>query len=260
MEPTPVIEVSNLSVSYGLSQALHNISLAINKGDYVGLTGPNGSGKSTFVKALLGLVPCQKGEILLLGKKQKRFSAWDKIGYLPQRLSHVNPLFPASVEEVVLLGLLSTKKTPKIVTKKDKRKAEKLLRELEIFNLKDKAFSELSGGQQQRTILARCLVADPEILIFDEPSTALDPESRDAFFAMIKKLNKQKGITVILITHDVSHLGHFANKLMYLDKKLVYFGTFKDFCLSEKMLSYFGRHGQHMICHQHAHKEEHKTI
>lgn len=249
----PVIQVSNLSISYGPSEVVHNVSLMIEKGDFVGLAGPNGSGKSTFVKALLGLVSWQKGEIVLLGKELKRFSAWNKIGYLPQRLSNLNPLFPASVEEVVLLGLLSKKKIPKIITKHDRKKVEKLLRELEIFNLRDRAFSELSGGQQQRAILARCLVADPEILIFDEPSTALDPESRDAFFAMIKKLNKQKGITIILITHDVSHLGRFANKLMYLDKKLVYFGTFKDFCLSEEMLAYFGHHGQHMICHQHAH-------
>ncbi|MDP3244224.1 MAG: metal ABC transporter ATP-binding protein [bacterium] len=255
----PVIQVSNLCVSYGQSEAVRNVSFSIAKGDYVGLAGPNGSGKSTLVKALLGLAPWQKGEILLLGEKQKKFSSWQKIGYLPQRLTNVNPLFPASVEEVVLLGLLSKKKMPKIITKSDRKKAERMLKELEIGDLKDNAFAELSGGQQQRVVLARCLVADPEILIFDEPSTALDPESRDAFFAMIKKLNKEKGITIVLITHDVSHLGRFANKLMYLDKKLIYFGTFEDFCQSEKMLAYFGHHGQHMICHQHAHhREEHK--
>jgi zinc transport system ATP-binding protein len=111
--------------------------------------------------------------------------------------------------------------------------------------------SELSSGQQQKVLLARALVSRPKVLIFDEPSTSLDAKSRETFFELIEKLNEQNGITIILITHDTGYIGKFANKLLYLDKKLVYFGSFSDFCKSEAMRAYFGEHDQHIICHQH---------
>ncbi|MFH1048637.1 MAG: metal ABC transporter ATP-binding protein [Patescibacteria group bacterium] len=246
-----IIEADNLTVCYGSSEAIKDITFSVYSGDFVGLTGPNGSGKTTVIKALLGLLPITKGKISLFGQTQKSFTDWGKIGYLPQKLSSLNPLFPASVEEVVFLGLLSKKKMLKIITKDDKEKVQKILNVLEISDLKNKTLSELSGGQQQRVMLARSLVAEPDVLIFDEPSTALDPESREAFFALIQKLNKENGIAIILITHDIGCIGSFANKLMYLDKNLIYFGSFSEFCRSGKMSSYFGPDSQHIICHQH---------
>lgn len=246
-----IIEADNLTVRYGQSEAIRDVTFSIERGDFVGLAGPNGAGKTTLIKALLGLLPVTAGKISLFGQAQKSFTAWQKIGYLPQKLTNINPLFPVSVEEVVLLGLLSSKKPPKIITKNDKNKVGKVLRELEIITLKNKMLSELSGGQQQRVLLARALVSEPEFLIFDEPSTALDPEARESFFTHIQKLNKEKGAAIILITHDTGYIGRYANKLLYLDKKLVYFGDFKNFCLSEKMKAYFGDYGQHIICHQH---------
>ncbi len=246
-----IIEADNLTVCYGSSEAIKDIAFSIYSGDFVGLTGPNGSGKTTVIKALLGLLPITKGRISLFGQTQKSFTDWGKIGYLPQKLSSLNPLFPASVEEVVFLGLLSKKKMPKIIAKDDKEKVQKILNVLEISDLKNKTLSELSGGQQQRVMLARSLVAEPDVLIFDEPSTALDSESREEFFALIQKLNKENGITIILITHDIGCIGRFANKLMYLDKSLIYFGSFSEFCQSGKMGAYFGPNSQHIICHQH---------
>lgn len=246
-----IIETDNLTVLYGSSEAIKDITFSIQSGDFVGLVGPNGSGKTTLIKALLGLLPMVKGKISLFGQVQKSFTDWQKIGYLPQKLSSLNPLFPASVEEVILLGLLASKKIPKIITKADKKRVQKILTVLEISDLKNKMLSELSGGQQQRVMLARSLVSEPEILIFDEPTTALDPESRETFFTLIQKLNKENGITIILITHDIGCIGRFANKLMYLDKNLIYFGSFSEFCQSGKMSAYFGDYGQHIICHQH---------
>jgi zinc transport system ATP-binding protein len=125
------------------------------------------------------------------------------------------------------------------------------LGDLGISDLKTAMLTELSGGQQQRVLLARALVSKPELLIFDEPSTALDPKSRDDLFLQIRKLNKEKGITIILITHDTGYIGQYANKLLYVDRNLVYFGEFSEFCRSEGMKSYFGEHEQHLICHQH---------
>lgn len=247
----PIIEANNLTVRYGQSEVLKELTFSINSGDFIGLAGPNGAGKTTLIKALLGLLPIFKGKVIFFGQSQKKFKDWQKIGYLPQKILNLNPLFPATVKEVITLGLLAPKKIPKIITKEDQAKTEIIMGELKITNLKDKLLTDLSGGQQQRVLLARCLVANPEILIFDEPSTALDPEARASFFNLIEKWNKEKGLTIILITHDTGYIGRYANKLMYLDRQLIYFGSFSDFCRSEKMNFYFGDYGHHLICHQH---------
>jgi len=248
---SPIIETKNVSVHYGQTEALKDISFAIKKGDFIGLAGPNGAGKTTLIKAILGLLPVSSGRITLFGQTQKVFNSFSKIGYLPQKYTSINALFPASVEEIVLLGILSSKKIPKIVFKEDKNKVERVLDELGILKLKNKILSELSGGQQQRVLLARALVSEPELLIFDEPSTALDPESRNDFFQLIHKLNKEKNTTIILITHDTGYIGNYANKLLYIDRKLIYFGKISEFCPSGKNKPYFEKSDHHIIWHQH---------
>jgi zinc transport system ATP-binding protein len=245
-----IIELKNASVSYGRSEVLKDISFSVEAGDFIGFVGPNGAGKTTLIKAILGLLPISGGSVELFGKERNKFSDWGKIGYLPQQLSSINVLFPATVEESILLGLLSQKPWPKRVTKADMAKVNEIAEQLRIANLKKKMLSELSGGQQQRVLLARALVSQPELLIFDEPSTALDPDSREFFFKFIKGLNEKNGVAIILITHDTGYIGQYAEKLLYVDKELVYFGKFSDFCKSQKMSEYFGRH-QHIICHQH---------
>jgi zinc transport system ATP-binding protein len=252
MDNENVLEFNNVSVEFNSTEVVKDISLKIIKGDFVGLAGPNGAGKTTLVKAVLGLVPISKGNINLFNQDSKTFSKWKQIGYLPQKINSINPLFPASVEEIVSIGLLSTKTFPRTINSKDRKRIAEVLNDLDISKLKNKSFSELSGGQQQRVVLARALVSSPELLIFDEPSTALDPESRESFFSYIQKLNKEKGVTIILITHDTGYIGEYANKLLYIDKELIYFGSFKDFCSSPKMSKQFGEMEQHLICHQHS--------
>lgn len=246
-----IIEAKNISVQYGQTEALKDVSFAIEQGDFVGIVGPNGSGKTTLIKTLLGLLPLSGGTIELFGKPQKQFCDWSKIGYLPQKFSTINALFPATVNEIVLLGLLSQKKWPKRISNNDQQKTDQMLQELEIYDLKQKLLSELSGGQQQKVLLARALVSKPDILIFDEPSTALDPNSRKDFFLLIQKLNKEKGTTIILITHDTGYIGNYANKLLYIDRTLIHFGAISDFCASKKIGPYFEKNDEHIIWHQH---------
>lgn len=248
---TTIIDVKNISIRYDRNEAIKNVSFQIHKGDFIGLTGPNGAGKTTLIKAVLGLLPITSGEITLFGQTQKEFNGFSKIGYLPQNYSSINSLFPALVEEIVLFGLLSTKKFSKIIFKKDKDKVDKILNEFGIANLKNKMLSELSCGQQQRVLLARALVSEPELLIFDEPSTALDPESRNDFFRLIQKLNKEKNVTIILITHDTGYIGNYANKLLYIDRVLIYFGEISGFCLFKKTGPCFEKDNKHIIWHQH---------
>jgi zinc transport system ATP-binding protein len=246
-----IIEAKNISAQYGQTEVLKDISFVIEQGDFVGLAGANGAGKTTLIKVILGLLPSTSGSIELFGVPMSGFKSWGQIGYLPQKYSTINELFPATVEEVVALGLLSQKKFPRRITSSDKKKVDSILNELNIVNLKKRILTELSGGQRQKVFLARALVSDPKVLIFDEPSTALDPDSRESFFRMIQGLNKDKGITIILITHDTGYIGRYANKLLYLDKSVIYYGKFDEFCISDKMSSYFGNYGQHIICHQH---------
>ena len=247
----PIIEIKNASVSYNNSDVLTDISFSVEPADFIGFVGPNGAGKTTLVKSIFGLVPLKTGSIELFGTNAKKFTDWGKIGYLPQQSSTINPLFPATVEEVILLGMLSQKKLPRKFTKADRTKVDEIADQLKIGGLKKRMLSELSGGLQQKVLLARCLVSKPQLLIFDEPSTALDPDSRESFFQLVKELNKKNGIAVVLVTHDAGFVGKFAEKLLYLDKKLVYFGKFSEFCKSDEMRLFFGEHYQHIICHQH---------
>jgi len=248
---TTIIEAKHVSVMYGRTVAIDDISFSVKKGDFIGLAGPNGAGKTTLMKAILGLIPVSKGRVMLFGLPQKSFRDYSKIGYLPQKHSGINPLFPATVEEVVLLGLLSSKKSPKLITKTDTDRVDGIIRTLDIGNLKGKMIAELSGGQQQKVMLARALVSDPELLVFDEPSTALDPKARQDFFSLVQKINKEKKITVILITHDTGYIGSYASKLLYIDRKLVHFGKISDMHKPNKTAPYFEKSEHHIIWHQH---------
>ncbi len=246
-----IISVENLSFAYNSNNVLNDISFSVNEGDYVGLVGPNGSGKTTLIKLILGLLNPKKGNILLFGINSSEFKNWHKIGYLPQKLGNFNPFFPATVKEIVSLGLFSKKKFPKRITASDEIEINEAMKLMEVFDIKDKLIGELSGGQQQRVLVARAIVNKPDLLILDEPTTALDPEVREVFFHLLKELNINKRLTIIFVTHDIAHIGKYASKLMYLDKKLIFYGSFDEFCRSENMTEYFGEYTQHLICHRH---------
>ena len=249
--PGEVAAACNLCFKYDGAEILHGVTLTINAGDYVGLVGPNGSGKTTFIKTMLGLLKPTSGEVALFGCSPCAFTGWEKIGYLPQKLTGFNPSFPALVREIVSLGLLGKKSFPRRLAAADAGLLDSILRLLDIQDIQHKRIGELSGGQLQRVLLARALVSKPEFLILDEPTTALDPETRDIFFNTLKALNQDSGVTIIIVTHDIADIGKYASKLLYLDKRVVFYGSFEDFCSSPDMASYFGEFAQHLICHRH---------
>jgi zinc transport system ATP-binding protein len=110
---------------------------------------------------------------------------------------------------------------------------------------------DLSGGQQQRVFIARALVNKPELLFLDEPTTALDPETRENFFEVLSDLNRNHKVTVVLVTHDIGTIGKYASKLLYIDRGVIFYGSFDEFCLSGDMTRFFGASSQHLICHRH---------
>lgn len=239
--------IDDLEVRYGKHRILNGISFVINVGDYIGIVGPNGSGKTTLIKALLGLLPIAEGSVTFNRKR----SGNSYIGYLPQKAIQNDGLFPATVKEVVAMGLLSAKKEPRFYNTSDYKKVNEVLKRLGIEELGNKKVGSLSGGQQQRTLLARALAGSPALLILDEPTSALDPQIRESFYELLSELNSKDGVTILLISHDMASIGKYTKKLLYLDRRIVFFGTYDEFCASEDMGKYFGPLSQHQICWRH---------
>ncbi|MGB4549053.1 MAG: metal ABC transporter ATP-binding protein [Syntrophales bacterium] len=245
------VAVEHLHFRYNSFEVLEDITFEIVRGDYVGLVGPNGSGKTTLIKAVLGLVVPSKGSVRLLGEDLRSFRAWSKIGYLPQKMSSFNPHFPCTVREVVSLGLFSQKKFPRSLHRTDERAVDRALDLLNISDLKHSRIGELSGGQQQRALIARAVVNNPEILILDEPTSALDPETRESFYDLLRDLNASQRMTIVLVTHDIGNIGKYAGKFLYVDRRIIFYGSFEEFCASEDMTTFFGVTSQHIICQRH---------
>lgn len=241
-----IIDVKELVFRYNSIEVLSNISFSVYSGDYIGLVGPNGSGKTTLIKIILGILEPAIGTVSLFGVNPLNFKDRYRIGYLPQR-SYFNPYFPATVEEIISSGLFLKKKRLKNL----KSSEDETMRLMDVIDIKAKLISDLSGGQLQRVLVARAIVNEPDLLILDEPTTALDPETREKFFFILQELNSIKNTTIILVTHDIGSIGKYASKLLYLDKSIIFFGSFEDFCSSKDMGTYFGEFAQHLICHRH---------
>jgi zinc transport system ATP-binding protein len=246
--PVEVVSVRNLRFTYETRDVLRDISFSMEAGDYVGLVGPNGSGKSTLVRLILGLETPAAGSVSLFGRAPSRLRRWDKIGYLPQKNAALSRFFPATVQEIVALGLVP-KRAGGLRETRDA--LQKVLDLMDIADIQDKLIGELSGGQQQRVLLARALIKEPELLILDEPTIAVDPEIRERFLNVLVELNQEKGVSVLLVTHDTSSIGKYAKKLLYLETEIIFYGGFDAFCLSGEMTKVFGSFAQHLICHRH---------
>jgi zinc transport system ATP-binding protein len=205
-----IIRLANLSFSFDSQTILSDVSFTIKERDFVGLIGSNGAGKTTLLRMIVGLTRPQRGEISLFGTPLDQFKDWSHIGYVPQR-NHFNPLFPATVREVVLSGLYGRKKLFRRLSKEDVNRCEDALGALKIQDLGDKRIGALSGGQQQRVFLARALINNPKLLILDEPLSGIDMETQQSFFHMIKHMHQRHNITFLMVSHDLdmvrSYLG-----------------------------------------------------
>ena len=206
-----IIKVENLTFEYTDTAVLKNVNFALGKGDFLGIIGGNGAGKSTLIKLILGLLPPDSGKITLFGKEHS--TPHTKIGYVSQKANSFNSDFPSTVFEVVRANLYSKKGLFKRFTEEDNKKTDEALELVGMKEYKNKLIGALSGGQQQRVFIARALVAQPELLLMDEPTVGIDAKSAHDIMAIIKELNK-KGITIIMTNHDTPQLLEAANKLL----------------------------------------------
>lgn len=242
----PIIECKNIAMSYDGVTVFDNLSFDVKDGDYLCIVGENGSGKSTLMKGLLGLKPVKSGEIIYSDGLKK-----NEIGYLPQQTG-VQKDFPASVYEVVLSGRLNKRGIKPFYSKEDKQIAMQNMEKLGIDKLKKRCYKELSGGQQQRVLLARALCATSKLLILDEPVTGLDPLASSEMYGIIKNLNKNNGITVIMVSHDIVAAVDNADHILHLSNRELFFGTTQDYTHSE-MGSRFLYHNCHCEgCEKHS--------
>ncbi len=201
-----IIEVKDICFSYGDDEVLKNISFDIHKGDYLGVVGPNGAGKTTLLKIILGLLPVCCGSIKLFGQEQKQFKDWPKIGYVPQKATNFDVNFPATVIEVVAMARSAKKGLFHNKNQEDDKIIEESLRQTDMWGQRDRLIGDLSGGQQQRVFIARALALQPEIIFLDEPTTGVDKKSQDEFYALLKKLNQEMDLTLVLVSHDIERV------------------------------------------------------
>jgi zinc transport system ATP-binding protein len=246
----PLIFVENVSFGFQGLEVLRNISFSLSRGDFMALIGPNGSGKTTLIRIILGTLKPTSGRVLLMGQEADQFNQWERIGYVPQKATHLDPYFPASVREVVALGLLSRKRFPYLFGREDEAAIERALGQVDMTGLRNRRIGELSGGQQQRVFIARAIVNGPDVLFLDEPTAGVDAETQTRFYDMLAELNHNKGLTIALITHDFGIITKHANKVACLNQRLFFHGTHEEFCSSDVVQELLrGEH--HLVCHRH---------
>ena len=203
-----VIQCCDLSLGYEGKCVLSHLELSVQEGDYLAIVGENGAGKSTLLRGILGLIRPIGGHIHVhLPPSQ--------VGYLPQQ-TPIQRDFPASVTEVVLSGLLAAKGFAPFYSRADREKAMEKLRLLGAEHLAGRCYRELSGGQQQRVLLARALCAAGRLLLMDEPFTGLDPTVANELYEVVDRLNREEGVTVIMVTHDVPEALRHATRILHL--------------------------------------------
>lgn len=228
-----IVKTEDLTVCFGSTEALSHVSFSAQKGEYICIVGRNGSGKSTLIKSLLGLVPTKSGKITFSPDA-------GKIGYLPQQNS-IEKNFPASVWETVLSGCLNRLGMRPFFFGSQKRRALDNMRRLDILDIREKPFSSLSGGQKQRVLLARALCAAENLLLLDEPVTGLDPIVTDELYSLIRQMNQERGLTVLMVSHDVETALKYAGKVLHLDHRVRFFGTTEDYLHTELGIHFTGR-------------------
>ncbi|WP_404454062.1 metal ABC transporter ATP-binding protein [Virgibacillus necropolis] len=248
----PIISMKNVDYAYENKAVLSNINFEIPQGAFMGLVGPNGGGKTTLIKLILGILKPDHGEISLFNEPIGKFRAWNHIGFVSQKSNSFNKGFPATVFEVVSMGLTAKVGYLKFFTKKHKAEILKAIDQVGMGEYAYQNIGNLSGGQQQRVFIARSLVNDPKLLILDEPTVGVDNENVQRFYDLLHQLNQERNITLLLVTHDTGIMTEHATDIVCLNKTLYFHGDPKEYSsLTDRDLSRFYGHPVNLVTHDH---------
>ena len=221
-----LLKCEHVDFGYENQDVVIDVSLEVSTGDYICIVGENGSGKSTLMKGILGLLKPTEGKIEISEELKKA-----GIGYLPQQTAAQKD-FPATVFEVVISGCLGKRGNRPFYSPKEKQTALSNLERLGIADLKKSCFRYLSGGQKQRALIARALCATDKLLILDEPITGLDPSAIQDFYNIIRKLNREEQVAILMVSHDMANIVRQAGKILHLQQKALFWGTVQDYLKS----------------------------
>ncbi|MDH3676844.1 MAG: metal ABC transporter ATP-binding protein [Nitrosopumilus sp.] len=237
-----IVEIDHLTVKYPDVKALDDVSFTVKKGDFLGIIGPNGAGKSTLFASMLGLNTKYQGTIKFFGEDIKKSKDYLKeIGYVPQKpIFEKN--FPATVNDVVRMGLRK---------ESDENKIDEILQQLWIHESSKRRIGELSGGQQQRVFIAKALVNNPKILILDEPVTGIDQQSIDLFYSILRELNSKQKITIIWSSHDLDAVNQLANHVACLNRTLFFHGESDEFFDNDELVKQYSEASMQEHMHRH---------
>lgn len=230
------LEIKNIDIGYGDKIILRDLSFQIPHGSRVAVVGPNGAGKSTLFKALVGLLPLQKGHIFIHGEPLGTHQ--DCVAYVPQR-EEVDWRFPVTVSDVVMMGRISQTGWFKRASLYDRQIVGKSLERMGIADLAEQSIGQLSGGQQQRAFLARAIAQEPHILLMDEPFTGVDITTQEMTLRLLDHLQEQE-VTAIVSTHDLNLAGSRFDFVLLLNHRLIAFGKPHEVFVKENLTQAFG--------------------
>jgi ABC-type Mn2+/Zn2+ transport system ATPase subunit len=227
----PLLEFKDVYLGYRGEVILPSVNLLIEEGDFLGIVGPNGAGKTTLLRAIARVLKPMRGQVIL-------YKSNLSIGYVPQR-SLLDEVYPLTALEIALMGLYRKVGVLRRV-KRYEDKAREALRIVGLEGMEKKLYRELSGGQKQKVLLARALVSEPEVLLLDEPITDLDVASQKAMLDFLSNLNKEKGITILLVSHLLDVVAERADKIVMLGDGRVLSGTKEEMLSPERLREFFG--------------------
>jgi zinc transport system ATP-binding protein len=220
MNEIEIVRLKNIQVSYGDIPVLEDVTISVFQHDFLGIIGPNGGGKSTLLKVILGLVKPHSGSVSVFGKSPEQVRNW--IGYVSQHPAFDRD-FPTSVWEVVMMGRYGKTGLFRRYNRGDKAAAEKALARVGMLDHGEKQIGRLSGGEQQRIFIARALVAEPKLLLLDEPMASIDPTMQTEFYELLDEL--KKSLTIVMVSHDIGAVSIYVDKIACLNRQLYYHGS-----------------------------------
>ncbi len=244
MHDQTIIDLDRVCFSFTTEEVIKDVRLQVHKGDYVGIIGPNGGGKTTLLKLMLGILKPKDGTIKLFGTDIKNFKDWSKIGYVPQR-THIEMNFPVTVEELVAMGRFGKLGLFHFPSIEDKEKTMQALKQVDMLEFRNRQISDLSGGQRQRIFIARALSSEPEVIFLDEPTVGVDIKTQKQFYSLLRKLNKELSLTLILVSHELDVVSHEATELGYINRTLEYYGEPNEFLKGAYFHELIGKGGVH---------------